>query len=86
MNAVNIHQNHSIESSFTVPVFQGILNGVDESLVDARTLHKALHVGRRFATWIVERIKEYGFVENQDFTFASQNGEAKQRGGSNRKD
>ena len=60
MNAVSISQNQSIESNLTVPVFQGILNGVDESLVDARTLHKTLIVGRRFATWIVERIKEYG--------------------------
>ena len=75
MNAIAITQTPSIESSFSVPVFQGILNGVDESLVDARTLHKALHVGRRFATWIVERIKEYGFVEKHDFIAISQNRE-----------
>ncbi|UOO93417.1 antA/AntB antirepressor family protein [Vitreoscilla stercoraria] len=55
------------ENRFLVPVFQGTLNGIDESLVDARTLHKILQVGKVFAAWIKARISEYGFVENEDF-------------------
>ncbi|ELW2420137.1 antA/AntB antirepressor family protein, partial [Escherichia coli O157] len=41
-------------------------------LVNARDLHTFLDVGKRFASWIVERIAEYGFVENQDFMIISQ--------------
>ncbi|UOO89191.1 antA/AntB antirepressor family protein [Vitreoscilla massiliensis] len=74
------------QTSFSVPVFQSTLNGVDESLVDARTLHKVLQVGKAFAAWIRNRIDEYNFIENQDFTFAIQNGKAKQRGGHNKID
>ena len=73
MNAIAISQTPSIESSFSVPVFQGILNGVDESLVDARNLHKVLGVGKVFAAWIKARIAEYGFNENQDFIAIFQN-------------
>lgn len=36
--------------------------------VDARTLHKALGVGKDFSTWLTERIKEYGFVEGAEFS------------------
>ncbi|MDO4693654.1 MAG: antA/AntB antirepressor family protein [Eikenella sp.] len=66
--------------SFFVPVFSGSLNTRPELLCNARDLHKVLQVGRKFATWIVERIKEYGFIENQDFTIISQNGEKIGRG------
>lgn len=39
--------------------------------VDARALHEFLEVGTRFNGWITGRIKQYGFVENEDFvTFA----------------
>ena len=86
MNAIAISQTQSIESSFSVPVFQGALNGADESLVDARTLHKVLQVGKTFAAWIRNRIDEYSFIENQDFVLAIQNGKAKQHGGHNKKD
>lgn len=35
--------------------------------VNARELHAFLQVGKRFASWITERIEEYGFVENVDY-------------------
>lgn len=35
--------------------------------VDARTLHKALGVGKTFAAWLPNRIKEYGFTEGKEF-------------------
>jgi phage anti-repressor protein len=33
-------------------------------------LHAFLSVGRDFSTWIKDRIKQYSFVENQDFSTA----------------
>lgn len=35
--------------------------------VNARDLHRFLEVGKRFASWIQERIQQYGFVEHRDF-------------------
>ena len=37
--------------------------------VSARDLHKFLEITERFSTWF-ERMLQYGFVENQDFTSA----------------
>jgi phage anti-repressor protein len=74
-----------MNASFFVPVFSGSFNTQTELLCNARDLHKALQVGRKFATWITERIKEYGFIENQDYILISQNGEIKTgRGGDRR--
>lgn len=50
-----------------VTVFNGEINQATEMLCNARELHKFLGVGRKFNTWIKDRIKEYGFTENQDF-------------------
>lgn len=69
-----------------IPVLNGTINNESVLLCDARDLHAFLEVGKRFATWITERISEYQFVENQDYVFASQIREAKGRGGHNRKD
>jgi phage anti-repressor protein len=55
-----------------IPVFSGKLNNQSIKLVDARQLHEFLEVGKQFATWITERIKEYNFVENQDYIAISQ--------------
>jgi len=35
--------------------------------VDARDLYKFLEVDSRFNDWIALRIREYDFVENQDY-------------------
>ena len=37
---------------------------------DAKILHSFLEVGRAFNAWISNRIKMYGFIENQDFTMS----------------
>ncbi|EFN7576993.1 phage antirepressor Ant [Escherichia coli] len=55
-----------------IPVFNGTISNETALLVNARDLHTFLDVGKRFASWIVERITEYGFVENQDFMIISQ--------------
>ena len=55
-----------------IPVFNGTISNETALLVNARDLNTFLDVGKRFASWIVERIAEYGFVENQDFMIISQ--------------
>lgn len=54
--------------------------------VSARELHTFLESKQQFADWIKNRIEEYGFIENEDFTIASQNYEANKRGGHNKKE
>ncbi|WP_233594347.1 antA/AntB antirepressor family protein [Citrobacter koseri] len=67
-----------------IPVFNGSISNESTLLVNARDLHAFLEVGKRFASWVTERITEYGFVENQDYILVSQNREIKGRGGDRR--
>lgn len=63
------------------------INGNIVQTVNARDLHVFLEVGKDFSTWMNGRIQQYGFVENQDFTTAPQNGGAVYKGGGhNRKE
>lgn len=48
-----------------IPVYE---NDRKEQLVDARTLHEKLQIGRDFSNWIKDRISKYGFVEGEDFS------------------
>ncbi len=73
-------------TSKLIPVFDGTINNEPTLLCNARELHAFLEVGKRFASWITERLTEYGFIANQDYVIASQNREANMRGGHNRKD
>ncbi|EFG1407029.1 phage antirepressor Ant [Escherichia coli] len=59
-------------TSQLIPVFNGTIANETTLLVNARDLHTFLGVGKRFASWITERIEEYGFVENQDYIAISQ--------------
>ena len=68
-----------------LPIATQTLNDQLIQTVDARKLHEFLEVGKVFGAWIVERIKQYGFVENQDFVCFPVS-ESKGRGGHNRKD
>lgn len=58
-----------------IPVFNGTINNESVLLCDARALHTFLGVGKRFASWITDRIEQYGFIENQDYIAISQNRE-----------
>lgn len=62
-----------------VTVFHGDISQTTEMLCNARDLHKFLNVGRDFNTWIKDRIKQYGFIKNQDFVLVRQNGGAKHK-------
>lgn len=43
------------------------IDGQNQEICCARDLHAALQVAMRFDKWIGRRIKEYGFIERQDF-------------------
>ena len=46
-------------------------NEKGQQCVSARELHEGLEVKSKFADWIKNRIKKYGFEENTDFTLVS---------------
>ena len=50
-------------------------DGSEQQTVNARELHEFLENGDKFATWIVDRINQFGFIENQDFVTFSENSE-----------
>ena len=37
-------------------------------VINARDLHTFLEVGKHFSTWLPDKIKKYGFIENVDYT------------------
>ena len=43
----------------------------DQPTVSARDLHEKLNIGTQYTKWF-ERMKEYGFSENEDFKAISQ--------------
>lgn len=63
-----------------IPIFNGNISSEPTLLCNARDLHTFLEAGKRFASWITERIAEYEFVENQDYVIISQNREKIGRG------
>ena len=56
-----------------IPLHSQTIDGNAVETVNAKELHKFLEVRSKFADWIKNRINEYGFVENQDFTTISKN-------------
>ena len=56
-----------------IPLQSQIINGSVVQTVSARELHSFLEVATRFDDWISTRIKEYDFVENQDFVRFTEN-------------
>ncbi len=54
--------------------------------VNARELHHFLGVNTEFKNWIKRRIKDYKFVENEDYVLVVKNDQQNSHGGHNRKD
>lgn len=50
-----------------IAITENSISGQQVQTVNARELHEFLDVGKRFTTWIQDRIEQYGFVENMDF-------------------
>ena len=69
--------NMLINQESLIPVIDMSIGGEIQPCVDARTLHKWLKSGERFADWIKKRIKTYGFIENEDYALISVNAEIK---------
>lgn len=77
--------NMLINQESLIPVIDMSIGGEIQPCVDARTLHKWLKSGERFADWIKKRIKTYGFIENEDYALISVNAEIKKGRGGNRR-
>ncbi|MCE9957148.1 antA/AntB antirepressor family protein [Aeromonas rivipollensis] len=54
--------------STLLPIHQHEVGGKRIQVVHARELHAFLKVGRDFSTWVQERIREYRFIEELDYT------------------
>lgn len=51
-----------------IPLTKTLISDALVQTVNARELYEFLDSKRGFSKWIQERIEQYGFVENQDFT------------------
>ena len=56
-----------------IPLHSQTIDGNAVETVSARELHAFLEVQTRFNDWIKNRIEQYDFVENQDFTTVTKN-------------
>lgn len=50
-----------------IKLTQQNISDQEVNAVNARELHEFLGVGRKFNTWIKDRIEKYGFLENLDY-------------------
>ena len=58
---------------------QRYIAGVSSRVVSAEDLHSWLGTKTRFRSWIERRIKEYGFVDNQDYLLVEEKGASRGR-------
>ena len=56
-----------IMNNTLIPIAPRIISGSTTETVLARELHEFLSVGRVYRTWINGRIKQYGFIEGEDY-------------------
>ena len=56
-----------------IPLHSQTINGNAVETINAKELHEFLEVRSKFADWIKNRISEYDFTVNQDFTTVSKN-------------
>lgn len=55
------------DSTELIPIASSTIGGAAIQTVNARDLHAFLGVGKKFASWIVDRIEQFGFIEGVDF-------------------
>ena len=58
---------------FQIDISDKTFNNEKVNTVNARELHEQLQVTSNFRDWIKNRIKKYGFIENQDFVAIAKN-------------
>jgi len=56
--------NLKVVADEMLPVYE---TNEGNKVVNARELHEQLLVGKRFTTWIQDRIDKYGFIKGEDF-------------------
>lgn len=62
-----------IKLSSDLPINEQTINNRKVNAINARDLHEFMEVKSRFNDWITKRIKDYDFVENQDFITFTEN-------------
>lgn len=77
----NIVDLPKMDGDVLVVVGEHEIDGIVQPVISARELHKRLKNGDRFATWIKDRIRKYGFVEGMDFVCLSEISETQRRNG-----
>ncbi|MEX4238066.1 antA/AntB antirepressor family protein [Haemophilus influenzae] len=50
-----------------IPVFNGLIQNQPVQLCNARELHAFVKSKQEYATWIKNRINEYGFIQDEDY-------------------
>lgn len=58
-----------------IPIKDGQIGAELRQTVDARDLHAFLEVGKDFSNWIKDRIGQYGFTQDVDYTVFAETGE-----------
>ena len=56
-----------------IPIKSRVIAGSISDTIHARKLHEFLGVGRDYSNWIKARVKQYTFVENEDYIAIRQN-------------
>lgn len=69
-----------MENSIERTLIRQEIGGTQQQAVDGRSLHTFLGNGDKFATWMANRVQQYGFVEGTDFATFSENTEKVQIG------
>ena len=85
----NTTQGAVAQEQALVPTFRATIGGIEQTCVDARTLHAYLQNGDLYANWINARLQKYRFEEGADYEpIALEKTKAKNpgRGGHNKKD
>ncbi|HII3692621.1 TPA: antA/AntB antirepressor family protein, partial [Pasteurella multocida] len=59
-------------NSNLIPVFNGTIQNTQIQLCNARELHAFVESKREYATWIKDRITDYGFIENEDYIIVTE--------------
>lgn len=70
MNDIMKSEKLRIVANDLVPVYE---TDIGDKIVIARELHNNLEVKRQFIDWIEDRIKQYGFKENEDYSVFHKN-------------
>ncbi len=80
INAMNDNAHQATDAPVSFEITARDLPGGSVQTVDARELHGYLEVGKMFAHWIKDRIKQYGFVEGADYMVFAETGKNPQGG------